>query len=283
MLLYKDFIFHTTEKYQLEASLYQPTGTPLNQTIIYLHGGGLIWGSRFDLPEEYIQLFLSAGYHFLTLDYPLAPEVELPEIEAAIQTGINWFLNQANQSLELKSNEFILFGRSAGAYLGFLYQKNVLAVQPKKFISFYGYHSINEAFYLRPSSFYLRYPKISEETKKALIQTKPLVSGPLETRYAIYMYARQTGRWIDLILQHQQNYSNYSLTNEELKMLPPTFIAQSTADQDVPYSIGAYLNQHILNKEFITIEGLAHDFDKDPNLKEAQMTYQKLIEWLSKD
>lgn len=83
MLLYKDFIFHTTEKYQLEASLYQPTGTPLNQTIIYLHGGGLIWGSRFDLPEEYIQLFLSAGYHFLTLDYPLAPEVELPEIEAA--------------------------------------------------------------------------------------------------------------------------------------------------------------------------------------------------------
>lgn len=66
-------------------------------------------------------------------------------------------------------------------------------------------------------------------------------------------------------------------------MLPPTFIAQSTADQDVPYSIGAYLNQHILNKEFITIEGLAHDFDKDPNIKEAQMTYQKLIEWLSKD
>ena len=132
MLLYKDFIFHTTEKYQLEASLYQPTGTPLNQTIIYLHGGGLIWGSRFDLPEEYIQLFLSAGYHFLTLDYPLAPEVELPEIEAAIQTGINWFLNPANQSLELKSNEFILFGRSAGAYLGFLYQKNALAVQPKK-------------------------------------------------------------------------------------------------------------------------------------------------------
>ncbi|MFS6998615.1 hypothetical protein [Carnobacterium maltaromaticum] len=47
-------------------------------------------------------------------------------------------------------------------------------------------------------------------------------------------------------------------------MLPPTFIAQSTANQDVPYSIQTYLNQHILNKEFITIEGLAHDFDKDP-------------------
>lgn len=283
MLLYTNFIVDSSEHYQLAASLYQPTGTPLNQTIIYLHGGGLIWGSRFDLPEAYIQLFLEAGYHFLTLDYPLAPEVQLPEIEAAIQKGIQWFLTEATINLGLKNNEFILFGRSAGAYLGFLYLKNPAAIQPKKFISFYGYHSINESFYLRPNSFYLRYPKISEETKNALLQKQPLVSGPLETRYAIYMYARQTGKWIDLILQNQQDYFNYSLASAELKRLPPTFIAQSTADPDVPYSIGIFLSQQIVTNEFVTIDGLTHDFDKDPNENSAKITYQKLMKWLSEN
>lgn len=41
--------------------------------ILYLHGGGLLYGDRDDLPEPYRNLLLDAGYTLYCLDYPLAP------------------------------------------------------------------------------------------------------------------------------------------------------------------------------------------------------------------
>lgn len=68
------FSYATHSSLTLSASFYRSTANLKNETIIYFHGGGLIWGDRDDLPQAYIDLFLKAGYHLLTVDYPLAPE-----------------------------------------------------------------------------------------------------------------------------------------------------------------------------------------------------------------
>ena len=52
--------------------------------VFYLHGGGLLYGERDDLPLPYIELLTKAGYTVIAADYPLAPESALPDIMAAI-------------------------------------------------------------------------------------------------------------------------------------------------------------------------------------------------------
>lgn len=274
-------LFFKNEAFILESTFYRSATATKEQTIIYLHGGGLIWGDRNDLPVEYIQQFLDNGYHFLAIDYPLAPETPLPEIYACTVRAVEWFCENFNDVLHLTSNDYSLFGRSAGAYLALLLgNDHTLPCQPKRIISFYGYHSIQEPFYLSPSKQYQKYPAIPESMIKQMIQKKPLVSGPLETRYAIYIYCRQTGKWLDMVMPAKSNRESFSLSDDELKQLPPTFIAQSKNDQDVPYVIGVHLANTIPHADFFSVENLDHDFDKDSRNPVALQAYEAVIEWL---
>ncbi|ALV21440.1 alpha/beta hydrolase [Carnobacterium antarcticum] len=280
-MLPETFTFFEDSSLTLNASFYRSTTSSKDQTIIYLHGGGLIWGDRKDLPLEYISQFLKAGYHFLAIDYPLAPETALPEIYAAAAKAINWFSDQFISVLSLKTDDYFLFGRSAGAYLALLLAHDPALPKPKKILSFYGYHSVEESFYLSPSKHYQQYPTIPEKLKNQLVQSKPLVSGSLENRYAIYIYCRQTGKWLDVVMPQKRDRSQFSLLDTELKQLPPAFIAQSKQDQDVPYALGVHLANTIPYSKLFTVEKLTHDFDKDPTNPIAQQAYTEAIDWLN--
>lgn len=154
------FTYAQKDGLTLHASFYRSTVKELqNKTIIYFHGGGLIWGDRNDLPKDYIQLFLKNVFHFLTFDYRLAPETKLDGIYQDIQDGFHWFHNEFSKTLHLNSSAFILFGRSAGAYLAFLAAKDTTLPKADALIIFYGYSSIRESFYLRPNSHYVKFLK----------------------------------------------------------------------------------------------------------------------------
>ena len=276
------FSFASQSSLTLSASFYRATDNLKAQTIIYFHGGGLIWGDRDDLPKTYIDLFLSAGYHLLTVDYPLAPETALPEVYSTAVDAVKWFINHFDTVLHLPTNNYSLFGRSAGAYLALLVGSDLnIDKKPTKIISFYGYSSIQEPFYLLPSKYYQQYPSIPKSLVDQLIQPEPLAKGILERRYAIYLYARQTGHWLDLVLPDKKNQSQFSLTDDQLALLPPVFIAQSKTDQDVPFQQGEYLNKKVSSAKFVVIEQANHDFDSDSTNKEAQRVYHELIEWLN--
>ncbi|MCO6017829.1 hypothetical protein CKN86_10040 [Carnobacterium divergens] len=278
---YQEFTYSTLQGLPLMATFYPATHSKDSQTILYIHGGGLVWGSRKDLPADYIDLFHKAGYNFLTFDYPLAPETTLPEIVASIKQGIQWFHKVAASELKLSFSDFHLFGRSAGAYLAFLVCKDQTLPQPKTLISFYGYESINASFYSKPSPYYLHFPTVSVELKNAIIGNKPLAFGAIEERYGIYMYARQSGRWLDMVLPAILQAKNYSLTDTDLLSLPPTFLAQSTTDEDVPYEIGESLAKKIPINQFVSVENEPHDFDKNPKNSKALAVYHQLIQWLT--
>lgn len=275
------FYFATQSSLTLSASFYRSTANLKNQTIIYFHGGGLIWGDRDDLPPAYIELFLNAGYHLLTVDYPLAPESSLPEIYSGAVEAVKWFLRYSDTLLHIPTNEYHLFGRSAGAYLALLIGSDQnISKKPTKIISFYGYSSIQESFYLLPSKHYQQYPTIPKSLIDQLTQPAPLAKGPLETRYAIYLYARQTGSWLDLVLPDKTNQSQFSLSDNELAALPPVFIAQSRTDKDIPFQQGKNLNEKVPSSKFCIIEQANHDFDSDSTNEEAVKVYQELIKWL---
>lgn len=264
----------------LEASFIQADDNRKNMTIIYIHGGGLVYGHRMDLPDMYIQQLTAHGYDFFSIDYPLAPETKLGHIIQSVSDAINWFIDHAQKEFNLQSTDFILFGRSSGAYLSLLVNKGFLPKQPKAIISLYGYYSLMNGILKGPNRHYLKFPKFQYGVIQNLISDKPIVHGELEKRYSLYVYYRQTGKWVYSLLNETDSLSDYSLTEEELKQLPPTFLTASTDDQDVPYQITEKLSKIIPVNELFTVHGLEHDYDRNTQLPESTELYERMVQFL---
>lgn len=272
-------IFYTFNNLQLKCTFYKSNKNTTDHTILYFHGGGLIYGSRIDLPELYIEMFLDAGYHFLTIDYPLAPESSLADILLCSTKAIEWFLKNY-QEFSLNDNKYTLFGRSAGAYLCMQLAPKNFSVSPSHIISFYGYDSFDYQEFHNPSAYYLKFSKLNKQIIDRMIQPQPLTNGPKEIRFGLYLYARQTGKWLDFLQISPENIKKYQLTNNDIYNLPPTFIAHSLEDNDVPYYIAKKLAKEIPNVELYTVAKGEHDFDRDSSKKENQEIYCKLLNWL---
>lgn len=251
---------------------YETHQSKKEKPIIYLHGGGFVYGEARDLPQPYIDLFLDTGHDFIAIEYPLAPEVKLKEIIEKIIAGIEWYLENNSDA-----SHYILFGRSAGAYLA-LQATIQLTQKPASLFLFYGYHTILEASFNAPNRHYLQYAKINASTIEKLKQPKPIFTGDKETRFAFYIYYRQTGSWISEVLHHHEKPATYSLSNEQLKQLPPAFIAASSQDPDVPFRISKKMATFIPNSHLEMIESKEHDFDRT-QINQAIPLYKKMITW----
>lgn len=91
------YTFATFKKIPLQATFYRPAATiPYQATLLYFHGGGLIFGQRGDLPEIYLTMLTKAGYGILAVDYLLAPETKLDLIIDHAQAAVDWFLAAAS-------------------------------------------------------------------------------------------------------------------------------------------------------------------------------------------
>lgn len=277
---YTDFTYAHLDGLALNASFYRSNKADTDRTILYFHGGGLLYGHRHDLPETYISDFLDAGYHFLTCDYPLAPESSLRVITQAVNDAISWFMENAKSSLQLNQSDYVLFGRSAGAYLCYLMASDETLPKPDKLIAFYGYSSLAHQAFTEPSAHYKQYPQLPETVISRLIKPHPIAEAPLQTRFALYLHARQSGKWLDLLTDSSKDIKTYELNEEQLNHLPPTFIAHSKTDKDVPYQLAEKMSHGRPNVYLHTISSGKHDFDRQTEASESRKAYQALITWL---
>lgn len=278
-------LFFLNNETAIKATFHYAHNKRKDTSILYLHGGGLVYGNKDDLPKEYIQLFLEAGYDVIMLDYLLAPESPLEEIITNVEMAINQFTNHVYKKIGLTTPRYILFGRSAGSYLALLAAKRNNIMQPSGLIIFYGYYSLKEAFCSTPSSHFLNMPRIPQSLISAIIGNKPLTNGPIQKRYALYIYARQTGYWLSLIAPQidSSSLSMYSLNDDDLKNLPPTFLAASTTDYDVPFKMSKIMSEIIPSSHLHPVQDSDHDFDRDPKIPQAKEAYLSLISWLKEN
>ena len=265
----------------LQATFY-PAATELPKplTLLYLHGGGLVFGDRNDLPDKYKKMLSDAGYALLAIDYPLAPEAQLPQIILCLQQALVWFREEGKKLFNLGSADYVLFGRSAGAYLAFLLAARSTDPYLKGLASFYGYYSLDESSFHIPSTYYNTFPKVPVAYLKQLIQKQPLAVGAVTERFPLYLHARQTGKWVPLFLEDKSKIAAFSLTSAELQSLPPTFLTASTADKDVPYRFTQQAAQLIPVAALHPVLGMPHDFDADLKNPLGRRTYEQLIRWL---
>lgn len=277
------YTFQTSSGIQLDADYYPALENRKETAVLYFHGGGLMYGMRQDLPALYRQMFTDAGYDFLAFDYPLAPESSLADIHSAAEECVRWFLNDFQSARGGAPSRYLLFGRSAGAYLVLLLANRLRAAglpAPERLVCFYGYCRFDEPEFNRPSPFYQRYPQIDPDTVRQRVGSAPVTSGPIEKRFSLYVCARQTGNWPLWLAAEESERARYSLTDRELALLPPAFLTASSSDGDVPFRLSKQMARLIPGSLFHPVYYLEHDFDRDTGKKEGREAYQRCLRWL---
>lgn len=250
------------EKY---ATIYSDTDLKPKACILYFHGGGLLYGTRNDLPSLHIRSMTEAGYRIVAFDYPLAPVAKLDLIFADVCASVRHYLENPILYTEdsRETLPYVLWGRSAGAYLCLLAGAfGKFDPGPAAILSYYGYGFLCDGWFLTPSNYYRTLPAVHENALSA-VPNRLHTDGDLNTHYSVYVYARQTGRWIDLIYDGRQKFFYLDYTLRTCGKLPcPLFCAHSTGDTDVPYSEFLELCGRYQPQRFVASHGM-HDFDRD--------------------
>lgn len=184
-------------------TFYYPSDSSIRALIVYIHGGGLLCGNAKDLPELHKERLTDEGYAILAIDYPLAPQEKIDDILEDIIDSIN----NCFELTELRSNlPLFVWGRSAGAYLALLTSaSDKLHLKLNGIISYYGYGFLCDSWYDTPSPYYMNLPIVEEASTK--IHDKEIVyRGDIANYFSTYIYARQTGKWKDLIYEGRDKY-----------------------------------------------------------------------------
>lgn len=248
--------------YDKSAIIYFDQKKAPKACILYFHGGGLLYGHKADLPEGYIQTLTEAGYQIISFDYPLAPAARLPLILDDVRASIHHFLDHP----ELYGAEglpYFLWGRSAGAYLCLIAAAyGYFKTTPAGILSYYGYGFLCDHWFQAPSSYYKTLPPVDASCLSHLpagIET----SGDLTTHYSIYVYARQTGKWLSLLYEGREKFFYLDYTLRTCDTLPcPLFATHATNDTDVPFDEFRELVSRYHPKTFIAACDV-HDFDRE--------------------
>ncbi|MBQ4045749.1 MAG: alpha/beta hydrolase fold domain-containing protein, partial [Lachnospiraceae bacterium] len=250
--------------------------------LLYFHGGGLLYGSREDLPELHLKTLTGAGCVIWAFDYPLAPAARIHVIYSDAADSVNYYINQA-ESLIGARLPYVLWGRSAGAWLALITaSKASFPIPPAGVVSFYGYGFLTDNWYCMPSSYY---KKLLPPVDESLIDNlSPVITGkaPLNERYMVYIYARQTGKWKDMIYEGRDKFFYMNFTLRLVDRFPcPLFAAHSTGDTDVPYAEFTELCAKYETTRFIATAE-THDFDRNEADVETANVLRKMISWLEK-
>lgn len=269
----------TGAPYDKYLTVYTDTSVPTKARILYFHGGGLLYGSRCDLPEGHLAALSGAGYEIIAYDYPLAPAAGLEQILDDICSSVNSACTGDPEYTDA-SLPYYLWGRSAGAYLCLIAAASGrLAKAPNGILSYYGYGFLCDNWFSAPAPWYCSLPPVDasclEHASKA-----PDADGSLDLHYGIYVYARQTGKWKDLIYRGREKffYLDYSLRTCD-RLPCPLFCAHSTGDPDVPYAEFLKLSGKYQAKRFI-VPGNEHDFDRDAQNPYTEQVLAATIEFL---
>lgn len=246
------------------ATIYREDA-PVKACILYFHGGGLLYGSREDLPDRHIRTLTGAGYAIIAFDYPLAPAARIDVIKEDICASVRHYLETPSFYLPELDNDplpYYMWGRSAGAYLCLLAAAfGKLPVRPAGILSYYGYGFLSDNWFNVPSRYYLTLPRVPESCLDALPDGIH-ADGGLETHYSVYVYARQTGLWKNLFYEGREKFFYLEDSLRTCAQMPcPLFCAHSMNDTDVPYSEFLELCAKYNAKRFISTKKV-HDFDR---------------------
>lgn len=284
------YIYKTVRNCRIKADVYRPSSGPTpTAVIVYIHGGCLIYGSRKDINQRQLGLYLQAGYAVVSIDYRLAPESKLPDVIEDLQDAFYWVRNSYPDKYLIDPLRIAVLGHSAGGYLA-LMSGFCVVPHPQAIVSFYGYGNIVGDWYSKPDPFYCRQPTVSEE-ESGKMRLGPVISEPYEGRGKdmFYLYCRQKGLWPKEVGGHDPQkepsfFIPYCPKQNVSADYPPTLLLHGDLDTDVPYEesvlLAKELARHQVEHELITMPLRGHGFDNEMDDPLVRNAFNKVLSFL---
>jgi acetyl esterase/lipase len=279
----------TTHTYKLlgtkvELDVYRPAALDgPRPTLVWIHGGALIMGSRANVPPHLLSLCRERGYALVSIDYRLAPQVQAPEIVGDVRDAFRWIRTDGADAAGLDPSKIAVVGASAGGYLT-LMTGIVVEPKPLALVSYYGYGDVDDTWYTQPSEHYRTVVPLydGDEARNDIrdaVVTSPPDEAQAVARRRYYHYLRQNGLWTREVTGYDPATDSAKLTalspiRNVSPAYPPTLLIHGTADTDVPYDrsvlMAAELARHGVKHALVTVEGAEHGLvDVDRALVDA--------------
>lgn len=239
--------------------------------VVWIHGGGLIFGSRTVSPREpFVRALLERGFVVVSLDHRLAPETKLADIVDDVHDAWRWLTDVGRDRFGIDPERMAIAGGSAGAYLS-LMSGYLLEPRPRAIASFWGYGDITAPWEAEPSSHYRKqYDLVTREQAAASLDGPPIADpGGAIDRSCFYLYCRQQGKWLEEVTAHDPRdddrwFDRYCPIRNVSAAFPPTILVHGTADTDVPHEESARLAARLADQgvehKFISLAGVGHGF-----------------------
>ena len=293
---------------QIQADVYRADDEMTRPTLVYIHGGALINGSRAPVQRQLLDLAQQEGYVLVSIDYRLAPEVKLPAIIEDLKDAFTWIREKGPPLFHANPEKLVVSGGSAGGYLTLM---SGICVEPRPtaLVAYWGYGDVDGDWYTQPSAHYRQaVPLIAKEEAYGGVGGKVISgvdfsaaadrpgadsSGSGKTRRArarYYRYLRQNGRWTREVTgfdpaTQRQELDPYCPVRNVTSEYPPTMLIHGTEDTDVPYALAvnmaAALARDKVSHQLVTVQGAGHGLSGgDP--KERVKAHQRALDFVKR-
>jgi len=278
----KDITFYQEQNLELKLNVYYPKREGFFPTIVFIHGGAFILGSK-DRPkhEKLCMMLANYGYTVFSLDYRLTPleflskkkslkdELLITAMVSDIHQGIIFAKKHAT---EYKGNpdEMFLFGRSAGGHLALLTTFSCsgkfieLDEKSGKILE----HTISGviAFY-PPTNFASLYNHYGKQNLMKFLMERSVGGPPEELKYLYRVFSP----------------INY-VSAKNSRFIPPVFLAVGAKDRLVVPQQSEELYEQLqrfgVTSVLLTLPWANHGFDAILNGPGGQLVIKYLTQFL---
>lgn len=259
-------VYKSLEDCEIKADVIGASPGARKPCVIWIHGGGLIFGSRSLSPRPtLVDALLQRDFVVVSIDHRLAPETKLPGIVEDVQDAWRWIRDHGSSSFGIDPGRVGMAGGSSGAYLA-LMCGYLIRPGPRALASFWGFGDITAPWEADPSAFYRAMPLVSRQDADRSVEPDP--PAHLD-RSSFYLYCRQRGEWLVEVTGHDLPDDRawleaYCPLRNITADYPPAMLVHGTADTDVPHQESKNLAERFdalgVPHEFVSLADVGHGF-----------------------
>ncbi|GAB5558528.1 MAG: hypothetical protein SynsKO_01750 [Synoicihabitans sp.] len=258
-------VYKTVDGHDILADVFAGPAESKRPAVIWIHGGGLIFGTRLWAPQAQLQRYLEAGYVLISIDHRLVPETKIPDILEDVKDAYGWVRTEGAELYNIDPDRIVVAGASSGGYLS-LVSGYMLQPRPAAIVSLYGFGDLTGDWTTQPNPHFNAMPAISRSEALAVVGKEPISSGNVQYsptgRPKFFNYTKQQGSWTFEATGHDpRTDSDWFEPYEPLANFdadyPPTLLVHGDLDTDVPVA-QAHLMANALSEQGVVHELITH-------------------------
>ncbi len=263
-------VYKAVDGRELEADVIGARAGASKPCVVWIHGGGLIFGWRKTSPRaQFLRALLERDFVVVSIDHRLAPETKLPSIVDDVRDAWLWVHDVGPRRFGIDPARMAMAGASAGAYLSLL-AGGQFTPRPRALASFWGYGDITAPWEAEPSAHYRQMDLVTRADAVASLGAPPVQDPAVGVdRSCFYLYCRQQGKWLEEVTAHDPRTDNawfdpFCPIRNATPSFPPTVLVHGETDTDVPHAeserLAARLAAEGVEHQFISLPAVGHGF-----------------------